>query len=122
MEGASRWVGTTSKVLEAKVLAQAVLIKDIRENTKDEAPTAQVDPALTTQMKTLTDGVDQYAVRYQKQQEKLDILESSMCKCEKKQVGYRSPNPMSHFGGNSNLKTWNEESDSGEEEEEEVPV
>ena len=116
-------LGLQIKSLEAKPLAQAVLIEDLRENPKAGAPTeAQVDPALAAQIKVLTHRVDRYAVRYQRQQEKLDILESDMCKCGKKQARYRSPNPNSHFHSNSNLKNSNEESDSGEEKEEEVPV
>ena len=110
--------------MEAKALAQAVFIKALRENPKARAPTtAQVDLALTAQMKALTDRVDWYTVRYQRQQEKPDILESGMCKCGKEQAGYTSPNANSHYHSNSNLKNSNEESDSGEdEEEEEVPV
>ena len=111
------------KSFEVKARAQAVLIKDLRENPKARAPTsAQVDPALTAKMKALTDRVDRYAICYQRQQKKLDILESGMCKYGKEQDRYRSPNPNSHFYNNSNLKNSNEESDSGEEEEEEVSV
>ena len=77
------------KSLEAKALAQAIQIKDLRENAQAEAPTtAQVDPALAAQIKALTDGVDRYAVRYQRQQEKLNILESDMWKCGKEQARY----------------------------------
>ena len=116
-------LGLQVKSLEAKALAQAVLIKDLGENPKAGAPTsAQVDPVLVGQMKSLTDRVDRYAVRYQRQQDKLDILESCMCKCGKEQARYRSPNPNLYFHNNSNLKNGNEESDCGEEEAEEVPV
>ena len=60
-------LGLQIKSLEAKALAQAVLIKDLRENPKAGAPTeAQVDPALAAQIKALTDRVDRYAVRYQR--------------------------------------------------------
>ena len=46
------------KSWEVRALAQAVLIKDLYENPKSEAPTeAQVDPALAAQIKALTDSV-----------------------------------------------------------------
>ena len=61
-------LGLQVKSWEAKVLAQAVLIKDLRENLKAEAPTtAQVDLALAAQIKSLTYRVDWYAVQYQQQ-------------------------------------------------------
>ena len=111
------------KSLQATALVQAVLIEDLRENPKAGVlTTTQVDSALDAQMQALTDRVDRYAVRCQRQEEKVHILESGMYKCGKEQAGYRFPNPNSRFDSNSNLKNNNEESDSGEEEEEEVPV